>query len=170
VALLRHAPVERTSTRRLRQIVLLMMRVAALVLLAVAFAQPFFPLAATAASRRATVVALDTSFSLSAPGRFARAQRLAREAVAQSPATNDVGVVTFADRAALVAPPSANRALALAAIDAAAPGSGGTRYLAAVNMADEPSAQGTIVVVTDLQESGWDAGDHASVLAARRGS
>ena len=41
VALLRHAPVERTSTRRLRQIVLLAMRVAALVLLAIAFAQPF---------------------------------------------------------------------------------------------------------------------------------
>src|ERR1700704_4163346 len=64
VALLRHAPVERTSTRRLRQIVLLAMRVAALVLLAIAFAQPFVPSAATA-SRSATVIALDTSFSLS---------------------------------------------------------------------------------------------------------
>ena len=169
VALLRHAPVERTSTRRLRQIVLLAMRVAALVLLAIAFAQPFVPLAATA-SRSATVIALDTSFSLSAPGRFARAQRLAREAVAQSPATDDVGVVTFADRAELVAPPSADRALAIAAIDAAAPGFGGTRYLAAVNLAGRAlgTRAGTIVVVTDLQESGWDAGDHASVPAAAR--
>jgi hypothetical protein len=169
VALLRHAPVERTSTRRLRQIVLLAMRVAALVLLAIAFAQPFVPLAATA-SRRATVIALDTSFSLSAPGRFARAQRLAREAVAQSPATDDVGVLTFADRAELIAPPSADRALAIAAIDAAAPGFGGTRYLAAVNLAGRTlgTRAGTIVVVTDLQESGWDAGDHASVPAAAR--
>ena len=167
VALLRHAPVERTSTRRLRQIVLLALRVAALVLLAIAFAQPFVPLAATA-SRRATVIALDTSFSLSAPGRFARAQRLAREAVARSPATDDVGVVTFADRAELVAPPSADRAFAIAAIDAATAGFGGTRYLAAVNLAGRAlgTRAGTIVVVTDLQESGWDAGDHASVPAA----
>jgi hypothetical protein len=167
VALLRHAPVERTSTRRLRQIVLLALRVAALVLLAIAFAQPFVPLAATA-SRRATVIALDTSFSLSAPGRFARAQRLAREAVAQAPATDDVGVVTFADRAELVTPPSADRGLAIAAIDAAAPGFGGTRYLAAVNVAGRAlgTRAGTIVVVTDLQESGWDVGDHASVPAA----
>jgi Aerotolerance regulator N-terminal/von Willebrand factor type A domain len=169
VALLRHAPVERTSTRRLRQIVLLALRVAALVLLAIAFAQPFVPLAATA-SRRATVIALDTSFSLAAPGRFARAQRLAREAVAQAPATDDVGVVTFADRAELVAPPSADRALAIAAIDAAAPGFGGTRYLAAVNLAGRAlgTRAGTIVIVTDLQESGWDAGDRASVPAAAR--
>jgi hypothetical protein len=169
VALLRQAPVERTSTRRLRQLVLLATRIAALVLLAVAFAQPFVPLASTA-SRRATIIALDTSFSLSAPGRFARAQRLAREAVEQSPRSDDVGVVTFADRAELAAPPSADRARAIAAIDASAAGFGGTRYLAAVNMAARAlgARTGTIVVVTDLQESGWDTGDHASVPAAAR--
>jgi von Willebrand factor type A domain/Aerotolerance regulator N-terminal len=165
VALLRQAPVERTSTHRLRQIILLIMRVAVLVLLAVAFAQPFFPQAATAASRRATVIALDTSSSLSAPGRFARAQRLAREAVTAVPASDDVGVVTFADRAELVVPPSADRASALAAIDGAAAGFGATRYLAAVNTAGRAlgARAGTIVVVTDLQETGWDAGDHASI-------
>jgi hypothetical protein len=165
VALLRQAPVERTSTHRLRQIILLIMRVAVIILLAVAFAQPFFPLAATAASRRATVIALDTSSSLSAPGRFARAQRLAREAVTAVPASDDVGVVTFADRAELVVPPSADRASALAAIDGAAAGFGATRYLAAVNTAGRAlgARAGTIVVVTDLQETGWDAGDHASI-------
>jgi VWA domain-containing protein/aerotolerance regulator-like protein len=168
VALLRQAPVERTSTRRLRQIVLLLMRVAALVLLALAFARPFFPSAAAAASRRATVIALDTSFSLSAPGRFARAQQLARDALTVAPTTDDVGVVTFSDRAELVARPSADRALALAAIDGAVAGWGGTRYLAGVNMAARAlgARPGSIVVITDLQESGWDAGDHASVPEA----
>src|ERR1700704_3161484 len=78
VALLRDAPVEHTSARRLRQIALLMLRVAALTLLALAFARPFFPSAGAAAASGATVVALDTSFSMSAPGRFARAQQLAR--------------------------------------------------------------------------------------------
>lgn len=173
VALLRHAPVERTSTRRLRQILLLMLRVTAFILLALAFARPFFRAAAAAAGRGATVVALDTSFSLSAPGRFARARQLAREAVTRAPAGEDVGVITFADRAELVAPPSGGRAAALAAIDAAAPGSGGTRYLAAVNaagraLAGRPGHDLTIVVVTDLQAGGWDAGDHASVPEAAR--
>ena len=91
VALLRHAPVERSSTRRLREILLLMLRVSALLVLALAFARPFFPSpAAAAASRNATVVLLDTSYSMSSPGRFARAQQLARDAVNGAPATDDV--------------------------------------------------------------------------------
>ena len=124
VALLQQAPVERSSTRRLRQIVLLMLRVSALLLLALAFARPFFPSPAAAAARSATMVLLDTSYSMSAPGRFARAQQLAREAVNRAPAGDDVGVVTFADRAELVAPTSSGRAAALAAIDSAAAGAG----------------------------------------------
>ena len=68
---------------------------------------------------------------------------------------------------------SADRALALAAIDAAAPGFGGTRYLAGLNMAAQALAgragdRVTIAVVTDLQESGWDSGDHALVPDAAR--
>jgi hypothetical protein len=168
VALLRHAPVERTSTRRLRELLLLMLRVAALLLLALAFARPFFPSAA--AAQGATVVALDTSFSLSSPGRFARAQQLAREAVAGATAGDDVGVLIFADRAQLVVPPSADRAAALAAIAAATPGRGGTRYLDAVSLAGRAlgGRPGSIVVVTDLQASGWDAGEQASVPASTR--
>ena len=170
VALLRQAPVERSSTRRLRQILLLMLRVSALIVLALAFARPFFPPRAAAAARNATVVLLDTSYSMSAPGRFARAQQLAREAVNRAPAADDVGVVTFADRAELVAPPSSGRAAALAAIDAATAGAGGTRYLAAVNAAGRAlgGRRGTVVVVTDLQAGGWDAGDHASLPESAR--
>ncbi len=165
VALLRRAPVERSSTRRLRQIVLLLLRVSALIALALAFARPFFPSPAAAVARHATIVALDTSYSLSAPGRFARAQQLAREAVNRAPAGDDVGVVTFADRADLAAPPSSGRTAALTAIDSAAAGAGGTRYLAAVNAAGRAlgGRGGTVVVVTDLQAGGWDAGDHASL-------
>ena len=41
VHLLRHAPVEHSSRRRLRELLLLALRVAALLLLALAFARPF---------------------------------------------------------------------------------------------------------------------------------
>ena len=63
------------------------------------------------------------------------------------------------------ATPAADRALAAAAIDQAAPGFGATRYRAALSAAAQAlgGRRGTIVVVTDLQESGWDAGDRASV-------
>ena len=81
------------------------------------------------------------------------------------PAGDLVGVVTFADVASTVAAPSGDRGLALAAVDAADAGFGPTRYRAALNHAAQVlnGRPGTIVVVTDLQESGWDAGDRAEV-------
>src|SRR5207247_11226249 len=65
----------------------------------------------------------------------------------------------------VIARPSADRALALAAIDGVSAGFGATRYRVGLNAAAQALSgrRGTIVVVTDLQESGWDAGDRASV-------
>lgn len=165
VHLLKRAPVEQTEKRHIRELLLLALRIAALVLLAFAFARPFLATGAASASSGMTIVALDTSYSLSAPGRFARAKQLAKDAVTRAPAGDLVGVVTFADEAEIVARPGTDRVLALAAIDEAAPGFGATRYRAALSAAAQHLTlrHGTIIVVTDLQENGWDAGDRASV-------
>ena len=55
--------------------------------------------------------------------------------------------------------------MARSAIDAASVGFGATRYRAGLAAAAQllGGRRGSIVVVTDLQESGWDAGDRASV-------
>jgi hypothetical protein len=165
VKLLKHAPIEHSAKHRLRELLLLALRVAALVLLALAFARPFFASGAAVRSTGATLIAIDTSASMSAPGQFDRAKRLAREAIARVPAGDLVGVLSFADVADLLAKPSADRAIALSAIDSARPGPGATRYRAGLSAAAQAlgGRHGTIVVVTDLQESGWDAGDRASV-------
>ena len=165
VKLLKHAPVEYTHRRHLRELLLLALRIATLVLLAFAFARPFLPSGAALASSGTTIVALDTSYSLSAPGRFERARQLAKDAIAKAPASDTVGVVTFADESEIAAKPGVDRVLAAAAIDRATVGFGATRYRAALSAAVQALAgrPGTIVVVTDLQESGWDAGDRASI-------
>jgi hypothetical protein len=170
VKLLKRAPVEHTERRHIRELLLLALRIAALLLLAVAFARPFVGGAAASGSTNATIVALDTSYSMSAPGRFERARQLARDAVARAPSSDLVGVVTFSDVADVAARPSADRALAIAAIDSAAPGFGTTRYRAALASASELLAgrRGLIVVVTDLQESGWDTGDRATLPESTR--
>jgi len=170
VKLLKRAPVEHTERRHLRELILLALRVAALLLLAIAFARPFFASGAAVASSGVTMVALDTSYSMSAPGRFERARQLAKDAVARAPATDLVGVVTFADAAQIAAKPSADRVLANAAIDEAAPGFGATRYRGALSASSQSlgGRKGAIVVVTDLQENGWDAGDRASVPEGAR--
>ncbi|MBI4484370.1 MAG: VWA domain-containing protein, partial [Acidobacteria bacterium] len=165
VKLLMRAPVEQTEKRHLRELLLLALRMAALALLALAFARPFFAAGGAVASAGVTIVALDTSYSLSAPGRFERAKALAREAIAQAPPADLVGVVAFADTADEVAEPSADRVLATAAIDQASVGFGATKYRAGLSAASHmlKGARGTIVVVTDLQESGWAASERVSV-------
>ncbi|MGH9142328.1 MAG: vWA domain-containing protein [Vicinamibacterales bacterium] len=165
VKLIKQAPVEHTDKRRLRELLLLALRVTALILLALAFARPFLATGAAVGTTGVTVIALDTSYSLAAPGRFERAKALAKESVTNAPAGDLVGVVTFADQAEIVAKPGADRALATDAIEQASAGFGATRYRAAFSAASQHLAgrHGTIVVVTDLQESGWDAGDRASV-------
>ena len=114
------------------------------------------------------MVALDTSASVSAPGRLARAKQLAREAIGRAPSAHLVAVVTFADTAQIAAAPSADRALAVSAIDAATSGFGATKYRAALTTAADlvgssGGAENVLVVVTDLQQSGWDRGDHVAM-------
>ena len=162
VKLLKQAPVEYTERRRIRELLLLALRVAALVLLALAFARPFLASGAAVGSPGVTIVALDTSNSMSAPGVFARAKQLATSAIDKAPAGDLVGVVTFSDLPNLAARAAPDRALARSAIAAATPGFGATRYRGALSAAVQAfgGRRGTIVMVTDLQESGWDAGDH----------
>ena len=107
---LRRAPVEHSRRRRLRELVLLALRVTALVLLALAFARPYFSDSVAAQSGAATLVMIDTSVSLSAPGRFEAARERARRAIEDAPATHAVGLVAFAQAADVIAPVSQDRA------------------------------------------------------------
>ncbi len=165
VRLLEKAPVERQRRRRLRELILLALRVGALLLLSLAFARPYFDRAAGAIPAPVTVVALDASLSLSAPGQIVAAQQAARRAVESAPATHAVALVTFADSATISMPPTTERGGLLQAIDAVTVTAGGTRYRTALARAAEVigSRSGRIVVITDLQQVGWDAGDEGGV-------
>jgi len=163
VKLLRAAPVEHAQKRHLRELLLLALRVAALLLLAFAFARPFLNSSASAAASGVTVVALDTSLSMSAPGQFEKARQLARQAIDKAGGTTSV--ITFADTATVTSQPSSDSRLARAAIDRARPGVSSTSYRNALNAAANllHGRHGTIVVVTDLQANGWDAGDQVAL-------
>jgi hypothetical protein len=165
VRLLERAPVEQRRRRRLRELILLALRMIALALLAFAFARPYFQGAVSAIDVPVTVVALDTSLSLSAPGQFDRARDAARRAVERAPAGQSVALVTFNDAPALVVPATSDRGGVIAAINATTVSTGGTRFRTALALAAEaiPSGKGSIVVVTDLQQAGWDAGDEGAV-------
>ena len=153
VRLLRRSPLEQTRRKRLRDLLLLMARVAALLLLAAAFARPYFAAAAGAPSLR--IIALDRSFSMSAPGRFQQAQALARQAVTAGGAAQ-VAVIAFDDRATVVSRPG-GAGEARAAIDAVRAGYGATRYGPLFARVQELAGnqQAQVVIVSDLQRAGW---------------
>jgi hypothetical protein len=165
VRLLQKAPSEQKRRRRLRELILLALRMLALALLALAFARPYFVDAASVVPAPVTIVALDTSLSLSAPTQFDRAREAAREAIQNAPATHTVALLTFNDSARLVVPPTSDRGGVLSALAGTTPSAGGTRFRTALAQASEAitSGQGTIVVVTDLQQAGWEASDEGGV-------
>jgi len=156
VRLLQKSPVERSRRRRLRDLLLLAARVTALLLLATAFARPYAS-GAEAAAAGLRIVAVDRSFSMGAPGRFARAMEIATAAINETPFGERVAVVGFDERADVVAPPG-SAADARSALQTLAAGSGGTRYGAMLIKASELATGGaaTLVVVTDLQRAGWE--------------
>jgi hypothetical protein len=162
------APAERQERRRLRDLILLALRAAALVLLAVSFARPYIASGVTTLPTPVTVVAIDRSMSLGAPGQWAEAVRLAAEAIDAAPATHLVGVIAFDDRAELAVAPTPDRAAARVAVEALQPGGGSTRYASVFARAAEALAAGggRLVIVTDGQASGWNTVESAPTSAA----
>lgn len=161
VRLLRRSTIERADRRRLRDLLLLIARVVALLLLAAAFARPYVQGAAPPALR---VVAIDRSYSMDAPGVFARALALARESIDEAASGERIAVVAFDDGAEVLAAPG-GAADARAALKGLVSGFGATRYGPVVQQAADLAggAAGRLVIITDLQRAGWD-GEASSSL------
>src|SRR5262249_46607323 len=81
VRMLKRAPVENTERHRLRELLLLALRIAALVLLALAFARPFLPASQAAGASAGTVGGAAPPDRLPAARRVARAATPARSAI-----------------------------------------------------------------------------------------
>lgn len=164
VRLLQRAPEEHTRRQRLRELLLLALRVSAIVLLAVSLARPYLA-SGPAAPTGVTVVAVDRSFSLSSPGRFERVRTLAREAIARADAGHLVSLVAFDDDASVVVEPSLQRDAVRAAVSGLATGFGATNYRRALERAVAAMGphRGSIVFITDLQQTGWRTGAEGAV-------
>lgn len=164
---LKRVPVEQSRVGHLRELLLLALRVAAVVLCALAFARPYFPQAAGTSTAPATVVLIDTSASLSAPGQFERARARAHDVIRSAPAAHAVALVAFGAGSDVLAPLSSDRASAHAAVDALEAGAGATQYDTALARGTEvlEGRPGRLVMITDLQASGLQG--HSPVVPER---
>ena len=157
VRFLRRAPVEHARRRRLREWLLLALRTLALVLLALSFARPYLVDTRAAQTGPVTVVAIDTSYSVSAPQQVAHARALARRAIDDARSDRALALIAFDERASVLVAPTLDHGTVRAALDRITPGARATRYGAAMRAAVDLMAGrgGRLVVVSDLQQGGW---------------
>ena len=161
VSLLKRAPTQQHRRRRLRELILLALRVGALILLALSFARPYFAGAAAPDSIPLTVIAVDTSMSMTAPGQFDRARTAAERAVSAVAPSQALALIGFSDAATVLVEPTSDRSAITAALKQMSPGNGGTRFRGALARASEVigTREGHVVIVTDLQQAGWESND-----------
>lgn len=161
VSLLKRAPVQQHRRRRLRELLLLALRVVALVLLAIAFARPYFAGSAAPDAAPLAVIAVDTSMSMTAPGQFDRARAAATQAVAAAKSSEALALIGFNDAASVIVQPTTDRSAITSAVAEMTPGSNGTRFRTALARASEliGGRSGRVVVITDLQQAGWESND-----------
>lgn len=161
VSLLKRAPVQQHRRRRLRELVLLALRVVALLLLALSFARPYFAGAVAPDSVPLTVIAVDTSMSMSAPGQMDRARAAATRAVGAAPASHALALVAFGAAATVVVEPTTDRSAITSAITRLDANATGTRFRTALARSSEiiGTREGHVVIVSDLQQSGWESND-----------
>lgn len=160
VRFLRRAPVERARRRRLRDVLLFLLRTAAVLLLAFGFARPYFQSGAALPEAPVTVVLADTSASLGGQTRTARLRELVRAAIDAAPAGHAVALIQFAATADVLVAPTLDRGAVKAAAAQLTPGFGPTMYRVGLARAAEVLGEkkGRVVVVTDLQSGGWTSG------------
>lgn len=161
VSLLKRAPVQQHRRRRLRELLLLALRVVALLLLALSFARPYLAGVVAPESVPLTVIAVDTSMSMSAPGQMDRARAAATRAAAAAPGSHALALIEFGDAATVVVGPTTDRSSVTGAITRLNANATATRFRTALARSSEiiGTREGHVVIISDLQQSGWESND-----------
>jgi hypothetical protein len=158
---LEQMPIRTEQRQRITDWPLLLLRMLALALLAMAFARPVFgdrALLGGDSRKRAVVVLLDRSLSMGYDGVWARALDSARAVVNGLDAGDRVATVAYDDAAEVLQRLTDDRTAALGSLERVTPEPRGTRLAPALRTArqllfDAPFAASEIVVISDLQRS-----------------
>jgi hypothetical protein len=162
---LRRIPYQSVRRRRVRDWLLLLMRLAALALIVLAFARPFFRRSALAAAAqngaREAVILVDTSYSMDYGDRWQKARTAAREAIRALGPGDRASLVFFSSGGDVAVRSTADRGRLDAGLASAAPGPGATRYAPALKLAGSLLGESAlprreIVLISDFQRRGWE--------------
>ena len=162
---IQQVPYKSIQRRRIHNWLLLMVRLAALALIIFAFARPFLQsdqIAPVGQGAREVVVLLDRSYSIGYSNRWDQARSAAYETINALQPGDRGSVVLFSSGAeiALRSTGAADRAQLAAAVAAATPGDGSTRFSPALKvagsvLADSQLPRREVVLISDFQRNGW---------------
>src|SRR5687768_13394359 len=160
----RRIPYQSVRRRKIQHWLLLLVRVTALALIIFAFARPFIRQAdlpiVPGAGARELVVLLDTSYSMGFGDRWESARAAAQEQIKRMGGSDRGSVVLFSSGADIAVRASMDRSPLAAAVAAAQPSAGATRYAPALKvagsiLAESPLPRREVVLISDFQRSGW---------------
>jgi hypothetical protein len=162
--------------QKLRHLLLLLVRVLALLLLALAFMRPYWnrPQAAAAAGRVAVahVILLDNSMSMAYEDRWQRARKAAAEIIGKALPGDKISLIQFSDQTRVMTLPATDFAAVRSVLDTETGLSDRTtRYGQALKIAekaalDSATGKHVLYLISDFQKSGWATDEHDFRLGA----
>jgi hypothetical protein len=159
-----------TRHRRLRYLLLFALRAALVLLVVLAFANPFVRRAAADANGRLLLIVLDNSFSMRAGTRFTDAKQQALAALAAKPHTQKAQIIALGGQLSVLTQPITDEAQLRAALETVQPGDGHANFgeLGRAIRAMAETVQGPIELrlFSDMQRTAMPANFADMVLPA----
>lgn len=171
---LRRVPYRHSSRRKLRDLLLFLLRAAAVVFAVAAFSRPVIARARSARAAsgggREVVVLLDRSFSMRYSDRWRRATAAVQQRIDVLGSDDRLTIVPFDLTARAINDPTADHGQLRLALDSLRPVDGGTRYAPAMAVARRLLSvsrlpRREVVVVTDFQRSAFDLNEESRLPA-----
>jgi hypothetical protein len=162
---LRRIPYQSVRRRRIRDWLLLVMRLAALALIVLAFSRPFFRRSELAAAAqngaREAVILVDTSYSMEYGDRWQKAKAAAADAIKGLGAGDRASLVLFSSGAEVAVRSAGDHGRLESGLSSAATGPGATRYAPAMKLAGRLLGESAlprreIILISDFQRRGWE--------------
>ena len=160
----RQVPQRTIRRRTLQNVLLLLLRCLAILLIVIAFTRPFFTIGSSAKSTSAagaTAILIDNSLSMRRENFFAEAQRRAEAAIDDARTDEQIAVLSFDKRYALANRFTTDKNHLRTAVKSLNAGWDGTDYEQALRGAEsllsevETSGPKRIVMISDFQAPGW---------------
>src|SRR6516165_2229792 len=155
--------------QKMKNLLLMALRLLILAFLVGAFARPYLTQPAkpvpNANSNRGTVLMLDNSYSMQYGDNFKKLKTEAQKRI------DSMAIVAFNESASLLSRPTSDKNALKAVVDSIEPSFAGTRYYEAFTLADRvlgefAGDQKQFIIISDFQRNGWNRSSRESVIGA----